>query len=204
MIQSVAGPVPLFVSLGTSSAPLLLGVCEDVVNVMIEPRFTPAMASIGGTEIPHDEIYQGAIGGLTGVLTVFNWQVYLKCLARPKAGTSVLGVADYGDIGTLMVAEGANFITWAQFPYVSKTFFSGNDMIGGVRFLSTHLRGPDQIGAHTSNFRIPISFHAMRKYVQTNTTFGSTVVNAGGSILFDTDMSALPATLPTTKTGVIS
>lgn len=197
----VTGPGHMYVGISGGNAPVYLGVCKTTPRINFTPRFSQVMSDTAGDQIPHDWIYSGKDANLFGDLTVWNWTTLLGVMARPNPvitgfvtglppgfGTdsaNLTGVGQ-GSRGTLMVTEGWSYTLWVQFPYASKSAFGGF-MPAGFRFPTSFLIGPDDFDMGTKANEIRIAFHMASKQAAN-----------GDWVLCDGNMTALPATPPTT------
>lgn len=156
----VAGPTPLFVSQSGQSTPLLLGTCMGGVQLRANPAYDPVMNDIGGSILPVDETYQGEEWSVSGLLTVGDWAVLEMLAARPST-SSTPGTTQFGELGTLMVAENKWPQLWVQFPYATKAYQSSS-IVAGYHFFAAKFLGPE-INVSTKNSTIPVGFECKRK-----------------------------------------
>lgn len=157
----VTGPTPLFASQSGSSTPRLLGTCEG--GVQIKPSIVAYDAvgnDIGGSMLSVDDTYQGEEWSVSGVLTVFDWAILEMLAARPFT-SSTPGTSIFGEIGTLMIAEGAYPQLWALFPYATKAYQSSS-IVAGYHFFAAKFLGPELTGS-TKAQRSPVAFECKRK-----------------------------------------
>lgn len=128
----VAGPVPIFIGLGSGFSPLFLGLSERGVNISFDPEYTPYVVDAAGT-VPLDAVFQGASATIQFTLT--SWREPTYALLADYAGVvlgSVRGQESFGEIGTLMGFERAAFPVWIPFPYSQKLAYA--QMPQGYRF----------------------------------------------------------------------
>lgn len=175
--------------------PLLLGYGEHGVSIDIEPVMDPVHADIGGKRIPTDEMFMGETATVKAMLTVLNWEVLELAMKRPfskAAAGGTNGTFGYGDVGTLMVAEGATYNLYIRFPYSQvpdahvPAFFGG--VIDGYRFLHAYLAsGP--IEASGTAAKIPATFRCLRKRKRSGSGLigGQTGASAGAGGGGDSD-----------------
>lgn len=189
MTPYVTGPAAFYVAPNLAGTPQLLGYCETAPRIRITPRYSPVMSDLAGDQIPADWLYQGADADILGDLTIWNWSVLELLMSRPSTTANSAGVDLEGAVGSLMVGEGFAKTLWVQFPYASKTLFSGQ-MPAGYRFVATWLMGPDEFDMGTKANKVHVQFHAARTYKD------------GKWTLYDHDMTGIPLLPPTGILGV--
>ncbi len=180
----VTGPAGIFVASSNGNSLAQLGVCENGVQIAIQPTFDRVMNDLAGNQLPLDYLFQGCEAQVAGTLTVLSWTILENLAKMPFYGASVAGVSQFGEIGTLMGIEGASPQIWIKFPYKTKGVFA--DMVDGYHFYAAKLIGPTII-ASTGAAKVPIAFQCFRKY------FGAPANNvaAGSFLLYDHSMTGI-------------
>lgn len=169
-----------------------LGTCETAPKIVIDPKWKPLFADIGGDQVPFDFAYTGEDATVTGVLNRWNEYVYRSIVARPN--TTVRGTLTANDVGSLMIAEGKAHCLWLHFPYYSKAYGSTYNMPAGYRFPASFVIGPDHIEGGTKASKRLIQWKCARTYKPSDGTW----------LIYDHTMTYIPSSPPTYPTGAIS
>lgn len=179
----VTGPCPIYVHVGgglSSKAPVFFGWTEDTPEIRIDHEFEPLFNALGGGKIPSDQVYQGSHAFLRGDFTRYTQSVYSALQAVPFF-TGTPGFCPFGDLGTLMLTEGAFYPITVGLPYAGKAAMSG--MPAGFRFLACWLEG-DQFGLlSTKPRKISLTWTCQRVFNITNLSW----------TLYDNVTAGLPA-----------
>lgn len=183
---------PALLNYCSAASIFYLGTCETVPKIIIDPKWKPLFADIGGDQTPFEFAWMGEDGLVTGVLNRWNESVYKKCATRPRP-TGTRGTYTASDIGTLMFAEAVAYPLWCHFPYYSKVYGTLYNMPAGYRFLASFLRGPDEIEPGTKASRRAIVFAAAPIYKPSDGTWK----------LYDENMTYIPSVPPTVATGAV-
>jgi hypothetical protein len=189
--QYVTGPCSIFVDTGSISGttpPLFLGHSERGPRIQIRPQFSMTYVDLGGQKVPFDAVYDGEDAIVSADLTRWNEDVYTALAIKSGvSGNANRGLDEPGDIGTLMVYEGAATQLWLKFPYSAKA--SMITMPDGYRFVAAILQTDDLPELGTKARKISLVWHCMRRFDPevTNET------GQGSFTLFDHDMTGLPA-----------
>jgi hypothetical protein len=189
--QKVTGPAHIYCGVGPNKSPLYLGTAERYPKISIRPHFKPTFTDIGG-DVPFDMSFQGEEGFVSADISRWNEITYAIMAARPRHRHPLFprGSTFNGDIGTLMLAEGAAYPIWVVFPYAAvnggKAAFA--DMPAGFRFVSSYLMGPDELEPlGTTPQKERLIWHCLRSFYIT------TGGNARQFLLYDHDMRGLPS-----------
>lgn len=149
-----------------------------------------------GGEAPFDAIYSGESARITVDLNRFNTPLLRSIEARSRSATfpgAVGGFDAPGQVGTLMVTEGASFQLLLHFPFSAKAPFlgavgpnSGGPMIQGYRFFAAYLDPESVQGGSASVLKYHLSFECLRVFSPT-----ASGVGFGSFALYDTDVSSV-------------
>jgi hypothetical protein len=180
------GPAHIF-SVIPRGGTFYLGTCEEKPRIVIRRRGRPVRNDIAG-EVPMDLSYMGqeAIIGLD--LTRFNEPIVALIDSYPITAAGVGGGGPrgtdlIGDIGTLMVTEGANIGIIIQFPYSAFAPFGGVNAMPPGYFFPFCMPIPEEPLEVGTQARIThLMFHAIRGYTPAN----------GNQLLYTTTLPALP------------
>lgn len=180
------GPAYLFCQPPAQSVQFL-GNTERTPKMRVVREFEPVMNDMAGTKVPYDRLFQGKHIFISGLLTRFNWSVYLALAQLPNVTGDGLDIP--GDVGTLMMTEGKAVPFWVEFPYAvggraGKAAMAG--MPQGYHLFAGVFEGPDEHEAGTGPNKIGFNMHGLRVPVV------STISGASGLVLscFDHDMTA--------------
>jgi hypothetical protein len=123
------------------TAPILyLGTGREAPVIITEKVHRPLYSSMRGKRVPYEWMYEGEFGIVTVNLNRWNEDV-LEGIDTAIGGTTNVPGTDESDApGTLMLAEGASYKLWVQFPYQSLLNYT--DMPKGYRFFNAFLTGP--------------------------------------------------------------
>lgn len=168
-----------------------LGSCQQPPRILINPKFKPIFADIGGSEVPYDWMFMGEDAAVFGVLNYWNESVYAKCASRPYPYLDTRGAQRAAGVGSLMVTQGFAYHLWIRFPYAAKPVFS--DMPGGYHFTAAWMSGPDEINPGTRSGKRAVAFHCARVYNAANGTWS----------LYDHDMTSVPVNPPDNENGLL-
>lgn len=190
--QFVTGPCDIFVNYGSLGGvvtpPLFLGHSERGPRMQVRPQYSSSYVDIGGQKIPFDSVYDGQDAIVSADLSRWDETVYaaISIKSGASANNAPAGTDDPGDIGTLMIHEGAAIQVWLRFPHAAKLAYS--TMPAGYRFPVCMLQNDDHNELGTKPRKISLVFHCLREFdVSVTNAFG-----AGRFVLFDHDMSGLP------------
>ncbi len=162
----VTGPAYCYAGVGgsiSSKSFQFLGTCEDTPQVKIKHEWAPLFNSLGGAAIPADEAYQGATGFVRLDLTRYDEGVRQKTTTMPFF-TGTLGTSVFGDLGTLMVTEGAAYPLVISFPYVAKATYTAAGMPAGITFVAAWLEEDDLGNLNTKGRKISLVFRCRRVF----------------------------------------
>lgn len=186
------GPVHIYWQL-FSLQMAYLGTCERAPRIVHTAYFEPIFNDIAGTKVPYDELFQGKDASIAGDLTRWNEAVLKDAETRVGNGAQVQpdGLDDEQSRGTMMLAEGQAGILILHFPYYAKPVMSAAGMRPGYRYFGAWLAGPDDKTLGTQVNKAHIQFRALPVYQYTTGKF----------LLYDTNLSGIPAVPPNTVTG---
>lgn len=160
------GPALFYVGkAGNATSALFLGTCQESPEIDSRPLYKEVINSIGGSQ-KFDKSYQGDIVTISGLFNRYNETVVQALEGRPNVfGGSLEGITQPGEVGTLMLTEGAMFDLWIKFPYAAKPAFSPltSGMLPGYHFPGCTVEGPTsfrQLG--TTEKMIRFEFEALR------------------------------------------
>lgn len=191
--QFVTGPVDIFVNYGSLGGvvtpPLYLGYSERGPRMQVRPQYSSTYVDVGGQKIPFDSCYDGQDAIVSADMSRWNEDVYAAIAIKSGASgnNSPAGIDDPGDIGTLMMHEGAAITVWLRFTHAAKLAYS--TMPAGYRFPIAMLQNDDHNELGTKPRKISLVFHCLREFDVTITN----AYGAGRFTLFDHDMTGLPA-----------
>lgn len=189
------GAAELWAGVGPSHGPLFLGWCERNPIMQVRPQYSPVYCDIAGA-VPLDEMYGGQDGLVTADLTVYNETIYAVIADKAVAGTglgTLRGRELPGELGTLMVTEGAAYPLWIRFPYAAKPLMGGpaapgGPMPAGYRWAAAFLMNDDipEFG-QTRAKKLHLVWHCLRVFDPS----AASVLGAGSFLLFDHNMAGL-------------
>lgn len=159
----VRGPAHIFAGVGMAGTPFYLGTAERTPKIQIRRAFSPVWNDLGGQLVPYDWCYEGQEGFVVADLTRWNQPVLAALQGAPRQtiAAATPGTDVVGDIGTLMVTEGAAIPLWIMFPYTAKAAFAAQP--AGYHFLATWLLGPDDLDENnTKNAKVRLSWYCGR------------------------------------------
>lgn len=190
--QYVTGPCDIFVNFGTTdggivTAPKFLGHSDRGPRIQIRPQFTNTFVDIMGLKTPFDAIYDGEDALVSFHLNRWNPSIY-HATSHPVDGNSTRGESRFGDVGTLMVYEGAARFLWIRFPHRAKPAYS--EQVAGYRFHAAFLQTDDLTDLGSKPRKISLVFHCLRKGDFSDAD--QTALGSGRFTLFDHDMDGLP------------
>lgn len=191
------GPVHFYVGI-LSGYGAYLGTTEGKPMEQNEAGWEELFNDVTGGVCPYDVSQQGQQAYFGGTFTRFNENIYQAIKNYPRAGGApgapgIPGLMGPGDMGTLMLTEGQAYQCWMVNAYgagslTPKAAFAASPfgiMPGGVRYVAGWLhRWGEQKG--TSPRRLILQFRAIAVYIYTGAA-------AGGNILYDFNISGLPA-----------
>lgn len=162
---------------------VFLGTAEVSPRIEVRPAWDPIFNDLGG-KIPFDLAYQGEEAFTSVTLTRWNEAVFAALQNRGNYQSLLRGFDGPYDIGTLALAEAANFATVVLFPFSAKQYYSANGMPPGYRFLQSVLEGPDVLDPLGTRARkIQLLMHHLRYFNPTNFSF----------TLYDHNVAGMPA-----------
>lgn len=199
------GPVDIWVGIATSPVtdanlrttftPAFLGHCEDGVDLSFRPQYSNLGCDLGGS-VPFDVAYEGTEARVAGALTRWNDSTYqfihdyTSVISRATIGTISPGADAPGEIGTLMVTEGAAYPLWLRFPASTKVAYGlapSGAQPAGLRFVAALLVEDSWGRLGTKPRRIPIAWRCLRVFTPTTITS----LGSGGFTLYDFNMTGL-------------
>lgn len=180
------GPCGIYVRL--SSGILFLGHSERGPRVMVRPQYSPIYCDLFGPSVPADIAFAGEDAIISVDLTRWNESVYLRLSDKVNHfGVPGIGRNDPGEIGTMMVSEGAAYPVFVHFPHSAKPAYA--DQPAGLRFAACVLETDNYGALGTGGRKMNLVFHAYR-------TLDLSVANIAGRgrlLLYDHNMAGLPA-----------
>ncbi len=181
------GPCALFVGLGTGYAPVFLGHGNRAPDISVQPRYKGVQCDLGG-EVDFDTLMVGESGRVSVTLVRYNEAIAAACEAKATAGITaaggpagVRGFSGFGEIGTLMLTEGASYPLWILFPFAGKIPVYAT-MPAGYRFISTFLQSDDVQTGTTQPKMMRFTWTCLRSFSVPSANF----------LLFDHNMAGLP------------
>ena len=196
------GPAFIYAAPPTYSigSALFVGTCEQKPTFDVDFLFAPLMNDVAGDE-SMDEMYVGQRGTGSFSFGRFNYNVAEALAnANPAAALAVAagggvsargGLSVPGDIGSLMLTEGRNFVLYVVFPYYVKPAMGAGapaGMVPGYRFPGC------MVSKHSP--KMGTQPHSKTMIVNMKRIFDPTVTNAygyGGFLLYDYSIAGLPA-----------
>lgn len=147
----VRGPAHCFVGIGPGQTPVYLGTAERSPRIQIRPSWSPVFNDIAGQKVPFDWSFDGEEGYVVYDFTRWNEAVWEACQTRPfpPIAGGITGTNVAGDIGTLMLTEGAGYPLWILFPYTLKLAYATQPL--GYHFFRTWLMGPDDLDENNTS-----------------------------------------------------
>lgn len=189
--QFVTGPCDIFVNFGiidgVLTEPKFLGHSERGPRIQIRPQYTMTYVDITGLRTGFDAIYDGEDALVSFQLNRWNPSIYHET-SHPFSRNSARGESRSGDVGTLMVYEGAARYLWIRFPHQAKSSYT--EQVAGYRFHAAFLQTDDLTDLGSKPRKIQLVFHCLRRGNFTNEDF--LALGNGLFTLFDHDMSGLP------------
>lgn len=193
------GPAHLYAGVGGASlsakTPLYLGTAETKPDIDIEGAYEALMNDLGGSRMPFDRSWQAEEGAISFVLTRWDYGVALRMMCSPNYLANAAGDNLLEDVGSLMGMEGNTFPFWVVFP--KQLINPYTRMPAGFRFWSCVCEYPRRLEPGTRPHKIGMVIRAQRAWPGTASSpigLASTMGNVSvGSILYDFDMSGLPA-----------
>lgn len=159
----VAGPTEVWCGVGAGGALAFLGwATPEGFRGRLTPMSSPVRCDLAG-DMPLDMQFMGEQAHVFGELAVWDEAVLRACQTRSNPFAGVAGRMAAGSIGSMLKAEGAAFRTLLFPPYtVSKPTQAGQTV---YNFLSSWLRGPDEIGPiGTHQKLVRVFFEALPVY----------------------------------------
>lgn len=170
-----------------SPTPIYLGTGERAPRVSIRKRFRDVQNDLGGDE-PFDFSYQGRSAIVIVKLTRWNELVLqaLETVVGVQPGLDAGGTDVAGDIGTLMITQGAAVPLWISYSYAPagvapQAAFS--NLRNGWHFFAAWLEGPDDHEGGTDPATEALVFRCARVFNPLT----------GAFLLYDRNMAGLPA-----------
>lgn len=176
----VPGPSHMAVGSGTAYAMEYLGLGDDQgCRIVLNGRFEDVLTDLSGPMVPFDVQWFAEDIFVSVTLTKVEATVLAKLQARifEQTGGSIASA----DVGTLMRLEGKSMPLMIQFPYETKSVFTGQ-MIAGFRFPIAWPADAIERHASTRVERVRVTFRAIPDW---NTD--------GSGLLYDHDMTNFPS-----------
>lgn len=178
-------------------SPQFLGWGERAPVIDVTPSYAPFFATVSGTEVPLELLYNGLSGRVTVDLTLFNYNVLRAVQTRVRGNAFNAidpGLDDAGMIGTPLISGGCVPKLYLRFPFAGKPtyrdFVNGN-LIEGYRFFAAVLDPETVRGGSGQAHKVALNWKCLRGYdLDAKTNYGR-----GSLRLFDNDMGDLQGRL---------
>lgn len=192
----VTGPVLIYVGFPTNPANQagglfggtiqFLGTAEKCPRWSNRAAWVPVYNDLGGQSIAADVLYEGNECFVMADMTSWDDAVLQALMARPFSLTPD-GIDIPGDLGTMMVTEGAAPTLYLTFPYSTRAPAVRAGMPAGRRFPAAILESPDDFDSMgTAPRKVRLLWHCYR-VAQAIGPQGMTW------LLYDSNVAGLPA-----------
>ena len=185
------GPLNIFVAYG-AAAPVFLGHGERAPKIDVRPRYAPVTCDLGGEE-PIDDLQSGESGSVQVELIRWNYPLLNSLKSRTRAPAfpaSVAGAQAPGELGTLMVTEGAAYQLFLQFTRAGNPVFgaagAGGAMPAGYRFAAAFLDPESVTSGAASAHKYSLTWKCLRTFSPATSALG-----VGNFLLYDYNMAAI-------------
>jgi hypothetical protein len=152
---------PALIYIGLKTGYFFLGTGREPPHFRIRRGWIPIFNDLQGPVIPSDVMY-AAQEALTIVdMNRYDPVVMATIRSMPNV-TGSAGTNVFGDIGTLMITEGAAFTLVLNYPYAAlKPAMRAAGLVNNVIFPGTWLEGPDDEDQGTTDKKINLIFHSL-------------------------------------------
>lgn len=175
------GPVDVYVYHPLDSTISFLGHGERAPSIDHQPSYADVHCDLGG-QVPIDRIYSGEMLRVGVDLVRYDYAVvqrlhdHKRRLVNPVAAQATYAGQEYpGDIGTLMLTEGAYHILYLKFRNAPKTPFANNSMPKGYRIYRALMDPSSVTSGSTTAHKVRVAWSCYRKLDMTapSNTFGN-------------------------------
>ncbi len=166
-----------------SAGPAFLGTANRPPDYRITRGWVDIFNDLGGTQVPFDLMSVNQQAATIAVLNRFDQRVMDAITSMPNVA-GIPGFNAAGDIGTLMVQEGAAFTLVVVYPHFRlKPAMRAIGLKPGIVFPATVLAGPDNVGQGTTEVKRTCIFRHVPVYDP----------RTGGMLLYHYNVPALPS-----------